>query len=82
MADRGSLTTTFASAIGSSMLGLEQALRSQPPAQVLAWEHRPVRGSVAGDGGIALEFPDDDPDPEVDAAEERPRQSESSSACR
>jgi hypothetical protein len=54
------------------MLGLEQALRSQPPAQVLAWEHRPVRGSIAAGGGIALEFPDDDPDPGVDVAESRP----------
>lgn len=54
-----SLAATFASAIGASMLGLEQALRSQPPAQVTAWEHRPVRGSTASDGGISLEFPDD-----------------------
>ncbi|CAN5848053.1 hypothetical protein BH23CHL8_BH23CHL8_23280 [soil metagenome] len=41
------------------MLGLEQAFRRTPPAEVVVHEHRPVPGR-SGDGGeLSLVFPDD-----------------------
>ncbi len=40
------------------MLGLEQALRDEPPAQILAAEHMPARGSSGQDDDLVIEFPD------------------------
>lgn len=48
-----------ASAIGSAMLGLEQALRSEPPPEVMAAEHVPVRGLSGADDVRVLVFPDE-----------------------
>ena len=41
------------------MLGFEQALRSQPPPEVMAVEHRPIRGHSGQGGELVLVFPDD-----------------------
>jgi hypothetical protein len=45
-------------AIGAAMLGLEEALRSQPPPQVRVAEHRPVRGLSGREDEDVLVFPD------------------------
>jgi hypothetical protein len=47
------LKPTFGTAVGAVMMGLELALRSEPPAEVMAAEHAPERGQVgwAGTGG-------------------------------
>ncbi len=40
------LVVPFGAAIGAAMMGFEQALRREPPAEVMAAEHMPSRGSV------------------------------------
>ena len=51
---------SFGTAMGAAMLGFEQALRREPPAQILAAEHMPERDH-SGDGrGFVIEFPEDD----------------------
>ena len=51
---------SFGTALGSAMLGFEQALRSGPPPEVLAAEHMPERG-YSGDGNrVHIGFPADD----------------------
>jgi hypothetical protein len=40
------------------MLGFEEALRREPPAQVMAAEHAPERGRIAADGGLLIDIPD------------------------
>ena len=53
------MKNTFGTALGSAMLGFEQALRREPPAEILAAEHMPERGH-SGDGSkIGIEFPED-----------------------
>jgi hypothetical protein len=52
----------FGTAVGAAMLGFEQALRSQPPPEVMAAEHRPIRGLTAEGDELELVFPDDGPD--------------------
>ena len=47
------------SAVGAAMLGFEQALRSEPPPEILAGEHIPERGHSGTDDGIIIEFPDE-----------------------
>lgn len=49
---------SFGTAIGAAMLGFEQALRREPPAEVLAAEHMPERGQSGDDSGPIIEFPD------------------------
>jgi hypothetical protein len=51
--------TGIVSGLGSAMLGFEQALRSQPPPEVMAVEHRPIRGHSGQGGELVLVFPDD-----------------------
>jgi hypothetical protein len=51
----------LATAVGAAMLGLEEALRSQPPPEVMAAQHRPIRGLSGQDQEIVLVFPDDPP---------------------
>jgi hypothetical protein len=46
-------------AIGTAMLGLEQALRREPPAEVVVRAHQPVRGLAGRDGELVIHFPDD-----------------------
>jgi hypothetical protein len=53
-------------ALGSAMLGFEQALRSQPPPEVMAAEHQAIRGLSGEDDGLVLLFPDE---PSIDAKE-------------
>ncbi len=43
------------------MLGFEQALRSEPPPEILAGEHIPERGTSGEDDGVVIEFPEDIP---------------------
>ena len=53
-----SLKTTFGTAAGAAMLGFEQALRREPPAEVLAAEHMPERDQVtSGDGELIIDLP-------------------------
>ena len=49
---------SFGTAIGAAMLGFEQALRREPPAEVLAAEYVPERGQSGDDSGLIIEFPD------------------------
>jgi hypothetical protein len=53
------LQTTFGTAIGAAMLGFEQALRSEPPAEVMAAEHAPELGRCGEDGAVLVVFPDE-----------------------
>ncbi len=53
-----SLKVPFGTAIGAAMLGFEQAIRRQPPAEVLAAEHVPQRGSIGLDGDLVIDFPE------------------------
>jgi hypothetical protein len=53
-------TPDFGTAVGAAMLGFEQALRSQPPPEVMAAEHRPIRGLSGQDGEIIV-FPEEPP---------------------
>jgi DNA-binding PadR family transcriptional regulator len=52
------LTNSFGTAVGAAMLGFEQALRSEPPPEILASEHRPARNELGSDEVILIEFPD------------------------
>lgn len=49
---------SFGTAVGAVMLGFEQALRSEPPAEILAAEHVPERGQSGKEGGVIIEFPE------------------------
>jgi hypothetical protein len=53
------MTNSWGSAVGAAMLGFEQALRSEPPPEILAGEHIPERGHSGTDDGIIIEFPDE-----------------------
>ena len=57
--DRLERSRSYGTAIGAAMLGLEQALRSQPPPEVLAVEHAPARGLSGQDEDIVLSARDD-----------------------
>ena len=48
----------FGTAIGAAMMGFEQALRREPPAEVMAAEHMPERGSIGLDGDLVIDFPE------------------------
>jgi hypothetical protein len=52
-----SLKVPSGTAIGAAMLGFERALRREPPAEVLAAEHVPQRGSIGLDGDLVIDFP-------------------------
>jgi len=57
------LATSFGTALGAAMLGFEQALRNEPPAEVMAAEHMPSPGQISGDGEVVIEFPEHPEDP-------------------
>jgi len=50
-------TNSFGTAVGAAMLGFEQALRSEPPPEILASEHVPERGLSGADDAVVIEFP-------------------------
>ena len=50
---------TFGTSLGSAMLGFEQALRRDPPAEIIAAEHVPERGYTGEGTPVVIEFPDD-----------------------
>ena len=50
-----------ASMVGTAMLGLEHAMRREPPAEVVVREHQPQRGVSGADGDFDVVFPDDPP---------------------
>lgn len=52
------LKGSFGTAMGAAMLGFEQALRREPPAEILAAEHQPERGYAGQDGDLVIGFPD------------------------
>jgi hypothetical protein len=56
--DSLSSTNHVASAIGTAMLGLEQAMRRDPPAEVIVREHQPERGHSGADGDFDIVFPE------------------------
>ena len=60
------LKDSFGTALGSAMLGFEQALRDGPPAEVQAAEHMPQAGGSGQGSDLVIEFPhpvgEDDPD--------------------
>jgi hypothetical protein len=51
----------MAAAVGNAMLGLEHAMRRDPPAEVVVREHQPERGLARADPDLVIEFPDDRP---------------------
>jgi hypothetical protein len=51
----------MAAAVGTAMLGLEQAMGREPPAEVVVREHQPERGLAGAGGELTIEFPDDGP---------------------
>ena len=54
-----SMENSFGTAVGAAMLGFEQALRREPPSEVLAAEHMPERDLSTDDGDeVVIEFPD------------------------
>ena len=53
------LRESFGTALGSAMLGFEQALRREPPAEIIAAEHEPERGYSGEGSPVVIEFPDD-----------------------
>ena len=54
-----SMKNSFGTAVGAAMLGFEQALRREPPPEVLAAEHMPERDLSTDDGDeVVIEFPD------------------------
>jgi len=67
------LGTSFGTAIGAAMMGFEQAIRSEPPAEVMAAEHMPARGQVGLDGEVVLEFPEHVDEP-AERADRRTRE--------
>ena len=48
-----------AAMVGTAMLGLEHAMRREPPAEVIVREHQPERGLSGADTDLVLEFPED-----------------------
>jgi hypothetical protein len=48
------LKSTFGTAVGAAMLGFEQAIRSEPPAEVIAAEHAPELGQSGEDDGMVI----------------------------
>lgn len=52
------LVVPLGAAIGAAMIGFEQALRREPPAEILAAEHMPSRGSIGLDGDLVIDFPE------------------------
>ena len=50
---------SFGTAVGSAMLGFEQALRSEPPPEIQAAEHVPERSLGGSAEGLVIEFPAD-----------------------
>ena len=48
----------FGTALGAAMLGFEQALRNEPPAEILAAEHMPEPGRSGDQGDLVIEFPE------------------------
>jgi hypothetical protein len=66
-----SMKGSFGTAVGSAMLGFEQALRDLPPAETLAAEHTPERGR-SGDGhDLVIHFPE-----ALDGAEDTDRKAD------
>jgi hypothetical protein len=53
-----SMKDSFGTAVGSAMLGFEQALRNEPPAETLAAEHMPERDQISGDDGTTIIWPE------------------------
>lgn len=54
-----SMKNSFGTAVGAAMLGFEQALRREPPPEILAAEHMPERDLSTDDGDeVVIEFPD------------------------
>jgi hypothetical protein len=54
-----SMKNSFGTAVGAAMLGFEQALRNDPPAEVMAAEHVPERGQSGDDAtDLVIEFPE------------------------
>lgn len=51
------MSNSWGTAVGAAMLGFEQALRSEPPPEILAGEHVPERGQIGADDGVLIEFP-------------------------
>jgi hypothetical protein len=51
------LVVPLGAAIGAAMIGFEQALRRQPPAEIMAAEHMPSRGSIGLDSDLVIDFP-------------------------
>lgn len=49
--------SALASALGAAMLGLDQAIRRAPPAQVVAAEHQPGRSFAGDDGDFIIVIP-------------------------
>lgn len=60
------LKNPFGTALGSAMLGFEQALRNEPPAEILAAEHMPERGGSGQGSDLLIEFPIDRADDDGD----------------
>jgi hypothetical protein len=52
------LRPTFGTAVGAAMLGFEQAMRSEPPAEVMAAEHAPELGQSGEDEEMVVVIPD------------------------
>jgi hypothetical protein len=62
--ERRSLIVTMGTAAGAAMLGFEQAIRSEPPAQIMAAEHMPERGAIGlggATGDLVIEIPEPTP---------------------
>jgi hypothetical protein len=53
-----SMKGAFGTAVGSAMLGFEQALRDQPPAEVVVAEHTPDRRPAGGSDDLEIRFPE------------------------
>jgi hypothetical protein len=58
-----SMKGAFGTAVGSAMLGFEQALRNQPPAEVVVAQHTPDRHPVNGRDDLVIRFPEPPGDP-------------------
>jgi hypothetical protein len=52
------LKDSFGTAVGAAMLGLEQALRNEPPPQIQVAEHTPDRRTVSGDDDLEIHLPE------------------------
>jgi hypothetical protein len=53
------LGSRMAAAVGTAMLGLEQAMHREPPAEVVVREHQPERDLSSRDGDFTVGFPDE-----------------------